>query len=88
MKKLADLMEELADRRAETEKLRRALRDAHHLIWEARLFKGYYGGPLHTPFAEKVERAASIAKNCVRCTAIFTTENKREIVCRHCLLHG
>ena len=32
-----------------------AIRLAHALVWEARLFNGYSGGPLHQPAAEQIE---------------------------------
>jgi len=44
---------EAADR---IEKLEAALREAYTLLCEARLYRGYEGGPLSEPIAEMIER--------------------------------
>ena len=38
------------------EKLEAALREAYTLLWKARLYRGYEGGPLSEPIAEMIER--------------------------------
>lgn len=45
----------------EIERLRAALKYARYTLCEARLYKGYEGGPLFTPFAEMAEHMACAA---------------------------
>jgi hypothetical protein len=67
---------------------------------DAKRYAGYVTEPAYTEidngrhvgngyaefFREIVREGHAITKSCVRCEDIFTTENKRDKVCRRCML--
>jgi hypothetical protein len=55
-RKGAEAATEIARLKEEVKRQDAAIRLAHALVWEARLFNGYSGGPLHQPAAEQIER--------------------------------
>ena len=54
----ADEIERL---RARETRLREALRDVNSVLFQARMYRGYEGGPLATPFASYAEDRARAA---------------------------
>lgn len=49
---------------------------------------GKHPGSGYAAFIREVIAARHlITKSCVRCTTIFTTENKRDFLCWHCKVH-